>query len=90
MAVLVDALRRRATRAWIKHAFVDPNNPADMDNPTIRVAVNATDVELDTTSQSAIVAAMPGTFKTPTNVNEKQMMIAIVAMARAGLIDLLE
>jgi len=83
MAVLSDAGRQAAARAWVKRAFVQSGVTANMGHDAVKTAVDATDAWIDG-AQANFNAALPEPFKSTATLEQKTLLFCYVAMKRAG------
>ena len=85
MAVLADADRQIAARAWVKRAFVEAGATANMGHDVVKAAADATDTWIDD-NQSSFNSVLPEPFKSTATLEQKTLLFCYVAMKRAGLI----
>ncbi len=85
MAVLPEADRQVAARAWVRKAFVELDVVADLAHDSVKAAVDNTDDWIDG-NQASFNAALPEPFKSTATLQQKTLLFMYVAMKRAGLI----
>lgn len=82
---LVDADRRIAAREWIRFAFEQLGQTANMDSATIKAAVDACDDWCDSNAAN-YNAALPNAFKNTATQAQKGILLAYVCLKRAAII----
>jgi len=84
MAVLSDADRQVATRAFVRQVFVQMANTATLDHTDLKAAVDATDSWIDTNA-AAYNLTLPTAARTTLTATQKTLLFCYVALRRAGL-----
>ena len=85
MAALSDADRQIATRAWIRRTFEELGGTATVTTVDIKAAIDALDDFL-TSNETAINNAIPQPARGALTTTQKAMLVAYVAMRRAGVV----